>query len=348
MSESWGTPGGGWGNPVVGGAALRIPALTSPNFNLANPTASPNPSWAILANGLAYFFGVVLAGGTITGPDYIINTAGIFFYSGTPALGNLIGSWTTSAGTDAFGNVYGPGLTIGSPSASTPQIQLIPSAGGPTSPAVLQFTLSPLAFFGNQPNIQAASPGSSGQMIISGPGLAAAGFIDFVQDVYSSYVGTTPAARQVNYKSIAGALFTYLNISCFGAQIPAGTINAVDPTTGTAAVPAIPEGWHAITLDAGWSTLGGQPVPSYRFLADGARTVVELCGAAQFNVNIANTNLNGANPLPAVYRPATAPFIAGAPGAAGVNILTNGVIVAAQGGLATPFCNFSGIYPTNL
>jgi hypothetical protein len=273
----------------------------------------------------------------------------ILVYSGTPALGNLVGSWAAAAGTDPFGNPYGAGITVGSPSSSTPQIQLIPAAGGPSTPAVLQFTLSPLSFFGNQPNIQAFSPSSTGQLIISGPGLAQVGFKDFVQEVYSTYAGIVPAAMQVNYVHIDGiTLSTYVNVTCSGVTIPAGSINAVDPTTGTAATPAIAEGWHAITLDANWSTLAGQPHPSYRFLADAGRKIVELCGAAQFNVNIANTNLNGANPLPAAYRPLTAPFIAGAPGSAGLNILTSGVLVAAQGGLATPFCNFSGIYPIDL
>lgn len=105
-------PGGGWGNPIVGGTSLRIPAITSPNFNLVTPSASPTPSWGILQSGLAYFFGLTLTGGTITGPDYIINTAGIFLYSGTPANGNLIGSWAGTAGTDAFGNVYPAGLSV--------------------------------------------------------------------------------------------------------------------------------------------------------------------------------------------------------------------------------------------
>lgn len=299
--------------------------------------------------GLSVTVGTI-SGTTFSGLDFILNTAGLFIYSAAPALGNLVGSWASAAGTDSFGNPYVKGLAVGSPSSSTPQVVLIPSAGGPGSPAVLQFTLSPTSFFGNQPNIQAFSPSSTGQLIISGPGLAQTGFKDFVQDVFTTFAGTNPAARQINYVHIDGiTLSTYVNVSSSGTVISAGSINAVDPTTGTAATPAIAEGWHAITLDANWSTLAGQPVPSYRFLADGARTVVELCGAAQFNVNIANTNLNGANPLPAAYRPLTAPFIAGAPGSAGVNILTTGVIVAAQApGQTTVFCNFNGIYPVNL
>lgn len=105
--------GPGFSNPIVGGGgSLVYPQIKSPGFNIANPGASPTPSWAILKNGLAYFFGLILFGGTIMGPDYIINTSGIFIYSGTPALGNLIGSWAGASGTDASGNLYPAGFSI--------------------------------------------------------------------------------------------------------------------------------------------------------------------------------------------------------------------------------------------
>lgn len=329
-----------------------VPGLGNPPV-VSITEASTDPFGNAVVPGLDVTAGAIsgttISGSTFLGVDLIINSSGIFLYSGTPALGNLVGSWAVAAGTDAFTNPYPKGLAIGNPSSSTPQIQLIPAAGGPTTPAVLQFTLFPTSFFGNQPNLQAFSPSSTGQLIISGPGLAQAGFKDFVQEVFSTFAGAVPAAYQVNYVHIDGVtLSTYVNVSASGVTIPAGSINAIDPTTGTAATPAISEGWHAITLDANWSTLAGQPHPSYRFLADAGRKIVELCGAAQFNVNIANTNLNGGNPLPAVYRPLTSIFLAGAPGSAGANILTTGVIVAAQGGLATPFCNFNGIYPVDL
>jgi hypothetical protein len=106
VSESWGG-GGGWGNPVVGGTALRIPAIQSPNFSLANGTG-----WAIFANGTAVFFGLTITDGVITGPDYTINSDGAFFYSGTPALGNLLVSIASSGGTDGEGNVYRDGFSV--------------------------------------------------------------------------------------------------------------------------------------------------------------------------------------------------------------------------------------------
>lgn len=98
--------------PVVSDTGLLVPAINSPNFNLQNPAASPSPSWAILQNGMAYFFGLTIeGGGTFTGPDYIINPSGVFVYNGTPAFGNLIYSQTGAAGTDEFGNAYLQGST---------------------------------------------------------------------------------------------------------------------------------------------------------------------------------------------------------------------------------------------
>lgn len=102
---------GGFANPIVGGGGgLVYPSVHSPNFNVANPPASPSPSWAILKNGLAYFFGLVITGGTIVGPDYILSPAGLFLYNGTPALGNLAFSFSTQTGTDPVGNPFDAGL----------------------------------------------------------------------------------------------------------------------------------------------------------------------------------------------------------------------------------------------
>lgn len=107
------------GKPVIAAGVLRYPQVMSPNFDLANPSASPANSWALLQSGLAYLFGVILTGGTIQGPDYVINPSGAFFYSGTPALGNLIASLTPSGGTDGEGNTYLAGATTYVPGVPT-------------------------------------------------------------------------------------------------------------------------------------------------------------------------------------------------------------------------------------
>lgn len=95
--------GDGFGNPIVGGTALRIPAIQSPNYD---PGVA---GWIISIDGSAEFNNLTVRG-TFQGTDFIINSSGIFLYSAAPAAGNLIGSWAPLAGTDAFGNKYDKGL----------------------------------------------------------------------------------------------------------------------------------------------------------------------------------------------------------------------------------------------
>lgn len=95
----------GFQNPIVGGTALRIPAIQSPNYN---PGVA---GWIIKIDGSAEFNNLTIRG-EFNGNDFIINSDGIFLYSSTPANGNLIGSWTSAAGTDGFGNAYQAGLTL--------------------------------------------------------------------------------------------------------------------------------------------------------------------------------------------------------------------------------------------
>lgn len=95
----------GFQNPIVGGTALRIPAIQSPDY-------SPGVAgWIIKIDGSAEFNNLTIRGEFI-GNDFIINSSGIFLYGGTPALGNLTGSWTSAAGVDDFGNAYQSGLSL--------------------------------------------------------------------------------------------------------------------------------------------------------------------------------------------------------------------------------------------
>lgn len=278
------------------------------------------------------------------GNRVVINSSGLFIYNGPPASGNLVGYWTTTAGVDQFGNTFIQGLSVGSPTSSTPQVQIIPSAGGPGSQAAIQFTLSPLSFFSNQPNIQALSPSSQGELIISGPALAQSGFTDFVQHLYSSYAGIVPAQMQSNYRDIGGAFHTYLLLTCSGVTISAGSIRAVLPGTGTAATPAVPEVWHPISLAAGWSTLATYPVPSYMLRPDGRIAVSGLATHAAFAANIPLS----ASPVVSPYVPATNQFIPAAePGAAGLLVDPSGNWTATTG-VNTGTVSFTGDYPTNL
>lgn len=101
-------------NEIVGGTVLRIPAIQSPNFSITNQTG-----WAINQDGSAYFFNVN-SFGNVT----ITSGGALFFYTGPPALGNLIGSWSPTAGVDANGNAYPAGLQVGIDGGQ--QVYLIP------------------------------------------------------------------------------------------------------------------------------------------------------------------------------------------------------------------------------
>lgn len=91
---------GGFANSIAGfnGTLIRQ-QLQSQNF-------VPNVSgWAIFRNGNAQF-----NQGTFLGSVIVEGANGVFVYSGTPALGNLIISIAGQAGVDPYGNAYGFGL----------------------------------------------------------------------------------------------------------------------------------------------------------------------------------------------------------------------------------------------
>ena len=98
------------GNPVFGSGVLRIPVLQSPNY------VAGVSGWAIFQDGTVEFnsgtFRGTVTAGTFKGTDFEINTSGAFFYSGTPALGNLIASIAATAGTDSHGNVYKEDIAV--------------------------------------------------------------------------------------------------------------------------------------------------------------------------------------------------------------------------------------------
>jgi hypothetical protein len=72
--------------------------------------AGTDPYGNTYPQGLQVTVGVI-SGTTFSGTDFVINTAGAFFYSAAPAAGNLIASITNVAGTDPFGNQYLLGFT---------------------------------------------------------------------------------------------------------------------------------------------------------------------------------------------------------------------------------------------
>jgi hypothetical protein len=72
--------------------------------------------------------GTVISGATILGATLEITQDGpILLYQGEPGTGNLIASWSTTGGTDAYSNPYPLGLNVGV--AGPTQITLLPQIG---------------------------------------------------------------------------------------------------------------------------------------------------------------------------------------------------------------------------
>jgi hypothetical protein len=96
----------GFRNPILGGGgALVRPAIKSPNYV---PGVS---GWQVKRTGDAEFNDLNIRG-TFNGTDYVVSADGIFFYSSTPAAGNMVGSWAPADGTDPYGNAYTAGLNL--------------------------------------------------------------------------------------------------------------------------------------------------------------------------------------------------------------------------------------------
>lgn len=86
-------------NPITAGTVLVRSDVRSQNY------AAGSAGWIIEANGDAEFNNLTIRG-EFLGVNFILNSAGLFLYSGVPALGNLVASITPSDGTDGFGNPY--------------------------------------------------------------------------------------------------------------------------------------------------------------------------------------------------------------------------------------------------
>lgn len=96
--------GSGFQHAIAGGQGnLIVQKFQSPNF------VHGVSGWQVTILGDAEFNSIVLRG-SFEGIDFEITSAGQFFYSSTPAAGNLIMSVTpsTTGGLDRFGNHYVP------------------------------------------------------------------------------------------------------------------------------------------------------------------------------------------------------------------------------------------------
>lgn len=96
------------GSLAAGSAAIGIgynPALSSDYFNGLLAQCAFYPSALSAARILAHYQAAQVTGGSISGTTILV-------YAGPAAQGNLIGSWSGTAGNDIYGNSYPAGLNI--------------------------------------------------------------------------------------------------------------------------------------------------------------------------------------------------------------------------------------------
>ena len=266
---------------------LVIPSVQSPNF------VHDVSGWQIAKDGSAEFNNLTVRG-TFYGTDYIINVDGIFFYSGTPAAGNLVLSIAPSAGSDTFGNAYPEGFNIIRASVSSgTQVGLSTGATNEYLPGSI------IPYIENQ--------GGANEfyfMAHRGPVNVNQKDQTYVLHTSSASDLSSPAQGYMVYVDTTGGQNTVCFWDYHGFTIyVASSITAVKPGTGTSVSnAAVPETWHSVTGDSGWTAVSGYSGIQYRLKADGN---VQFTGAAQHTSLTTTTAINSSNPLATAYRPAT-------------------------------------------
>lgn len=223
--------------PINGGVNLVLPAFQSPDYV---PGVS---GWSVFIDGSCEFnngtFRGTVTASTFQGSNFTINSAGAFFYSATPALGNLIGSIAPAAGTDIYGNKYVAGVGVyDNPNSLFAELfagqlrvgQIV--AGVPDT--------------GNAGTMVATFSGLPGaQTIITSPQTATlTGPARMALDagVFGATIGAANAPHFDIYSDSSG---TACNLHVAGATV------AIDRTSGALLSPVT---WQTPVLGTGWAT----------------------------------------------------------------------------------------------
>lgn len=330
----FGSSGSGFGNPPVGNQGI----IQRPVFMSDNYVAGVS-GWAIFRNGNVEFnsgtFRGTVTGGAFQGTDFIINPAGIFFYNGTPALGNLVFSVAPVAGTDPYGNVYGTINTVG----VSGQVQMQLSDDG-FGNGRLNFLISGY----NNAGLYGGTNGAYAFEAMYGPSRTAVGHRDYVQLSLFSSDGSSSANAEIVYYDDTGTGHEYLYVDYTGANIQAcSVLLATKPGTGTSATnPAQAEGWNGLTCLGTWTLVKG---PYYRLMPGGQ--TVQMFAAATTTAFTGTQQLSVTGALAAGYRPITTWNMGGTgiPGRASAEVTAAGTVIAVAGSATVTECDIAGEYP---
>lgn len=265
---------------------LVLKALQSPNY------IAGTSGWTVKKDGSAEFNNLAIRG-TFNGTNFIINSTGAFFYSGTPATGNLIVSVTNVSGTDAFGNAFQQGTT---------------SYGTLPGPFVQMFG----ATFTLSSNAAATTITHSGQVNLTDS--VAAGQAPAINIISPNTALISSAGRgeivvrgQSHDASVAAAVISDQILT----WIPGGTHTTV-------------EVWNAMSVINGWSNTGGSDVTAqYRMVASPPNSV-EIIGCIHETAKTSNVFAT----LPSGYQPVKIQGFG-----AHISVATGGTAVATTAGI---------------
>ena len=225
---------------------------------------------------------VIIEGGAFTG---------LFFYAPSLGAGNLVGSWTVAAGTDPYGNSYPAGLTI---RKGVSEININAAASGLVNQTFI--TGNPGIAFSAflEGATQGAGAAEWDKLVFS----SALNTTNTDQTLLAFFSSSTDASQRAEIlmqyvNTPLGITETYFTLGYFGVSIPAGVVNAVQPTTGTSGSnPAVAETWHSASslLSALWTEAAVSNPLRYRVEGVGTGRQVRLDGAVM---------TTGAGPWPA-------------------------------------------------
>jgi hypothetical protein len=218
------TAGTTQGYQRIGPTAVSTPVYVTGAVAAGQVSGQLIAANTVTANQIAV--GIILAGivngTTIEGAQFIsYGTSGeVLVYAGTPAVGNLVGSWSAAAGNDSAvtggaGNNYPQGLMVGQPGSS--QVTLVPNTSQAFNvTTAVSGTLTAMVQMATGDTAQ-TFPGIVGALEL-GAGLSAKQTLV----ASSPFAGTTGAAMLLESENDGG---TDLPVVTFG------TISSPDSTT---------------------------------------------------------------------------------------------------------------------
>ena len=227
---------------------------------------------------------------------------GLFFYSGTPALGNLVLSIAPVAGVDEFGNVYRAHIVAGLNTGA--QTQIVATGGfGQLIFPLNNATFPGLALINTSVR---TGPPAYAQLSLFGPSASAAGLTNLISEAWNSAnaSGTSFANKTSGYfdSSATYKEFAFMDASGFAIRV-CSELTASDPANVvTAANAGKPEIWHDMRplSNSFVGTISGEYPPQFRKCADGD---VQLIGKVKTPPTSGNYNSVPFATLPTAYRP---------------------------------------------